>query len=132
VAGILQAISDRSLAAIHAFAQSPPSSRAWLDDVDRAMAFGNDLELAALGPDAPGPFDSTIPIDPTRQQGVEALLPRGDQVVVPRRDPAAGAEGHALRDGRRHPVVRHARLASSKRSAHTPLPLGCAASSRAS
>ena len=82
VAGILQAISDRSLAAIHAFAQSPPSSRAWLDDVDRAMAFANDLELAALGPDAPGPFDATLPIDPARQQAVEALLPRGDRIIV--------------------------------------------------
>ena len=64
VAGILQAISDRSLAAIHAFAQSPPSSRAWLDDVDRAMAFATDLETAAVGPDAPGPFDSSVHIRP--------------------------------------------------------------------
>jgi hypothetical protein len=82
VAGILQAISDRSLAAIHAFAQSPPSSRAWLDDVDRAMTFANDLEIAALGPDAPGPFDSSIPIDPAHQKAVEAMIPRGDAIVV--------------------------------------------------
>jgi hypothetical protein len=82
VAGILQAISDRSLAAIHAFAQSPPSSRIWLDDVDRAMAFANDLEVAALGPDAPGPFDSSIPIDPAHQEVVEAMIPRGDAIVV--------------------------------------------------
>jgi hypothetical protein len=82
VAGILQAISDRSLAAIHAFAQSPPSARAWLDDVDRAMAFGNDLELAAVGPDATGPFDASVPIDPARQQAVETLVPRGDRIVV--------------------------------------------------
>ena len=82
VAGILQAISDRSLAAIHAFAQSPPSSRAWLDDVDRAMAFASELELAALGPDAPGPFDSSVPIDPGLQKAVEALIPRGDRIVV--------------------------------------------------
>jgi hypothetical protein len=82
VAGILQAISDRSLAAIHAFAQSPPSSRAWLDDVDRAMMFATDLETAALGADSPGPFDSSVPIDPARQQAVEALVPRGDRIVV--------------------------------------------------
>jgi hypothetical protein len=83
VAGILQAISDRSLASIHAFAQSPASSRTpWLDDVDRAMTFANDLEVAALGPEAPGPFDSSIPIDAARHQAVEALLPRGERIVV--------------------------------------------------
>ena len=82
VAGILQAISDRSLAAIHAFAQSPTSSRAWLDDVDRAMAFATDLEIAASGPAAAGPFDSSVPIDPARKDAVEALLPRGERIVV--------------------------------------------------
>jgi hypothetical protein len=82
VAGILQAISDRSLAAIHAFAQSPASSRPWLDDVDRAMAFAAELEAAAMDPDASGVFDGSIPVDPSRLPAVEALLPRGERIVV--------------------------------------------------
>jgi hypothetical protein len=84
VAGILQAISDRSLAAIHAFAQSAPaSSRVWLDDVDKAMAFATELEIAAVGVDAAGGvYDGSVAVDPSRQDAVEALVPRGDRIVV--------------------------------------------------
>lgn len=76
IEGILQGISDRGLQAVHAFAQSPPSYQPWLDDVDHAMAFAADLEAAAaMMREAEGT------LDPDREAEVEALLPRGEEII---------------------------------------------------
>jgi hypothetical protein len=70
---MIEGISHRSLAAIQAFAQGADTSRAWLDDVDRALAFAAELEsIAGVGSEA---------LDAEREAEICALLPRGDLVV---------------------------------------------------